>query len=707
MLIFKQILPPGSALVRRFLAAILLVSSVALTPVAGLAESRDIVINEVMYNPPGESDTLQFIELFNRGDSAVAMDAWQLAKGVKFTFPAGTKLGAKSYLVVSADRAAYVGHYGGDGVVFGNFTGHLSHRSERIELRDAQQAVVDTFKYEDSGDWPAGPDGYACSLERICPWEDADRPGNWASSAWPATKRAAGTPGRQNSTFATNFPPLVATVKHSPQSPGPNQAVRVTAEVQDQDGVGSVTLLYRVAGTGREGEEQSVPMTRLSGDGRAGLYQGEIHGQPQGQLVRFRIKAVDAVGTERLQPGANEPRPAYSYFTYTNAAPAKIAVGAMVNIGPAGRGTGHYQPTPNRRPQNATTANLRGNGAFLYAPADGSEVLTFDFVRIVRRHGGYKVHFQKDHALKGMTSINLISEGPMRWILAEPLAYVVYRMAGVPSPLTEHVRLSSDGRALGFHLLVEQPNDGFLARNGRDEAGNLYKLLWYGRGVVGQHEKKNHPTTGHDDLVQLIDGLRRNSGSGQWRYIEQNFNVDECVNYYAVNMCIQNWDGFFNNYFTFHDTAGTGKWEIYPWDEDKTWGDYDGASPRYDWYEMPLTFGMNGDSPPRRFTGGGPYGGPGWWRPPGYFSGPLLANPEFRKRFLARLQELCSSVFTEEQLFPIIDAMEQRLEPELRLRAQSTGQDPGRALREFKGYMQSFRAQVQNRRKFILNELRK
>ena len=58
-------------------------------------------------------------------------------------------------------------------------------------------------------------------------------------------------------------------------------------------------------------------------------------------------------------------------------------------------------------------------------------------------------------------------------------------------------------------------------------------------------------------------------------------------------MCIQNWDGFFNNYFLYHDAAGTGKWEMYPWDEDKTWGDYDGGSENYDWYTMPLTYGMN------------------------------------------------------------------------------------------------------------------
>jgi hypothetical protein len=120
-------------------------------------------------------------------------------------------------------------------------------------------------------------------------------------------------------------------------------------------------------------------------------------------------------------------------------------------------------------------------------------------------------------------------------------------------------------------------------------------------------------------------------------------------------MCIQNWDGFFNNYFAYHDTGGTGRWEIYPWDEDKTWGDYDGAPAKYDWYEMPLTFGMNGVQPPKAVRGFGFGFGRGftlWWREPGYFSGPLLANPQFRQRFLARLREVCATLFTEEKFFP-------------------------------------------------------
>ena len=134
---------------------------------------------------------------------------------------------------------------------------------------------------------------------------------------------------------------------------------------------------------------------------------------------------------------------------------------------------------------------------------------------------------------------------------------------------------------MGYQLLIEQPNKAFLKRNERDDTGTLYKVLWYENGLIRQHEKHTRLAEGHQDLIDLHKKLSGSSGAAQWQFIEQNFNVDEFAGYYAVNMCIQNWDGFFNNYFTYHDPS-TGKWSIIPWDEDKTWGDYDGAALPYD-----------------------------------------------------------------------------------------------------------------------------
>ena len=54
----------------------------------------DIVINEVMFDPPSDERDGEFIELFNRGTEAVDLSGWALVEGVDFAFPSGTVLEA-------------------------------------------------------------------------------------------------------------------------------------------------------------------------------------------------------------------------------------------------------------------------------------------------------------------------------------------------------------------------------------------------------------------------------------------------------------------------------------------------------------------------------------------------------------------------------------------------------------------------------------
>jgi hypothetical protein len=352
----------------------------------------------------------------------------------------------------------------------------------------------------------------------------------------------------------------------------------------------------------------------------------------------------------------------------------------------------------------------RGKSAFVYVSPDTETYQIYDYINVVPRTGGYKVHFHKDQPLNGMTTINLIYEYMPRFVLAEHLAYEVYKRAGVPTEHSEHIRLSIDDYLLGYHLLIEQPNRNFLRRHKRDDMGNLYKVLWYEEGVVNQHEKKTNIYAGHDDVVSLVSALNNTGGEEQWNLIERHFNVEEVINYFAINLCLSNWDGFWNNYFTYHDINGSGKWEIYPWDEDKTWGYYDEKPFANDLFDMPLTFGMDEELPAgeERRPKGGPNwmspGKPGWWRPAGYFSGPLLANPHFRKLFLIRLKEITETIYTEEVFLPIINQMAKRLEPEVRIRAEANGQDVDTAMKTFHDDIESLRQHLTKRRIFILEQ---
>ncbi len=668
--------------------------------IAATSAPAPVVINEVMYHPGSGQDALQYVELFNQSAHEVDVSGWSFTHGLKFVFPQKTLITAHGFLVVARDVKAFQTAYPATRAQPGGFSGKLSHHGGKIELVDAANHVIESFKYSDHTPWPIGPDGYSSSLERICPEGPASDPHNWAASKPAKGNASAGSPGKSNENYSARILPRVDDIRWESCVP-PSQPILISTTITSGNDLESAILQYELIQPKKIGTRTDLPMRRISGNARSGHYETSIPGAVEGTLIRFSIKTVDHDGLIRIEPSPNEPRPAFSIYVAATASRAKIPMVTVLNPIPLPHG--HSQKYGPSVPET----HQGGSSAFIYFPPQGN-IEVFDFVEVRRRSGGLKVHFLKDQLLDGMSGINVIFEGPSRWVLSENLAYELYEKCGLRCEKSGHFRLTVDGRPLGYYLFVEQPNKTFLTRTDRNEAGNLYKLLWYARGVVQQHEKKTNLSSGHDDIVTLIDTLNKKSGDAQWTFIQEQFNVDEVINYFAVNMCIQNWDGFFNNYFTYHDLSPGGKWEIIPWDEDKTWGDYDGASRRYDWYELPLTYGMNGAASEKSWLSfnQGPFGGgTSWWRPPGWFSGPLLANPQFRKRFEARLREICTTVFTEEQFGPSIQNLKNRLRDEVTLRAQLKGGDEQVSLKEFDDHIDSFHRQLVNRRKFILSHL--
>lgn len=682
---------------------------VAVTTPAGAAGGR-VVINEILYHPPDDRDDLEFVELFNAGTNAVDLTGWRLTNAVQFAFSRHTTLPAGGSLVVCRNVESFRGQFGTQYPIAGTFTGSLSHKGKRLALTDGAGQVVEALEYSDRAPWPLAADGYGASLERICPQAPADDPLNWAASEADPQMRRVGTPGARNSVYSEH--PLPRVEAHfGPVKPA--EPIPVSAKITDAAGIQAVTLVWGVWKGEHEITYTEAPLERRSGDAQVGDYAGSIPAQPEGTVIRFTIRARSASGAERVTPSKTDLESTFCCSTLVNTNTARVPFVTLLTPQPVRPGSIRAA----RPPRRARALLLMGEGepvepisswnsTAIVFPPGSQEVLLFDHVHVRPRRGGLKVHFLKDRPYHDMAAVDLLFKGPPRQVMSETLAQDFYRRLGVMAPATEHVRLWLGEQLVGYYLLVEQPNKAFLRRNGRDPDGNLYKITWYGNGLIGQHEKQTHPRSSYDDLVQLVEGLNRTAGAAQWDFIQEHFNVDAMIDNYVVNMCTQDWDGFWNNYSAYHDLRPGGKWEVIPWDKDKTWGDFDGVSPNYDWYTMPLTFGMKGNKPVKNsMFDFGPFGGVAWWRPPGYFSGPLLANPEFRRRFLARLREVCETIFTPEAMGPAIDALATRLEEEVRVRAQLFNQDPAAALQEFHNHIQSFHNQVANRRKFLLQQL--
>src|SRR6266540_2380287 len=161
---------------------------------------RDVVINEIMYNPISGSDDDQYVELYNQGGGAVNLSGWRFNSGISYTFPTNSAIAPGGYLVVARNATNLTAHYANLNAnnTVGNFGGLLSHGGERLALAIPEQVintntpgvtttntawiVIDEVTYRAGGRWGHWADGGGSSLELIDPRSNHRLADNWADS---------------------------------------------------------------------------------------------------------------------------------------------------------------------------------------------------------------------------------------------------------------------------------------------------------------------------------------------------------------------------------------------------------------------------------------------------------------------------------------------------------------------------------------------
>ena len=168
---------PDSPDISLDLAASLLDGTTAVAPALDAPLPGPVVINEISYHArPTFADPAAaiafaerpaaWIELHNPSAKAADLSGWRLSDAVSYAFPPGTSLAPGAFLTVNNAQ----------------FTGALSHRGERLRLRDAANALVDEVPYLDGGRWPEAADAGGSTLELRDPRADRRSPESWAAS---------------------------------------------------------------------------------------------------------------------------------------------------------------------------------------------------------------------------------------------------------------------------------------------------------------------------------------------------------------------------------------------------------------------------------------------------------------------------------------------------------------------------------------------
>ncbi|MBL4594221.1 MAG: CotH kinase family protein, partial [Flavobacteriales bacterium] len=183
--------------------------------------------------------------------------------------------------------------------------------------------------------------------------------------------------------------------------------------------------------------------------------------------------------------------------------------------------------------------------------------------------------------------VNLNAEYADKTYIRQYLSNKLMQKSGQICFNAEHVKVFVNGTFHGLYLQVENMDKDFLKRNNLSKKGNLYKATKDGACLSvfdnfnAKWEKKTNKKSDHNDLTELIHNLNSVSDNDFHKFVKTTFEYDKLINLLALNMFLSNNSTYYHNYYLYHDLYNTGKWQMIPWDLDKTMS-------YYNW--MPYTY---------------------------------------------------------------------------------------------------------------------
>ena len=119
----------------------------------------------------------------NTGATSINLADLSFTEGISLSLsPYPVAPGERALIV--RDRDAFLERYGQGlaSLIAGTFVGGLDNDGENLTLLDSAGSLISSFSFNDSGSWPARPDGDGSSLELRDLTSDLFNPDNWVPS---------------------------------------------------------------------------------------------------------------------------------------------------------------------------------------------------------------------------------------------------------------------------------------------------------------------------------------------------------------------------------------------------------------------------------------------------------------------------------------------------------------------------------------------
>lgn len=489
-----------------------------------------------------------------------------------------------------------------------------------------------------------------------------------------------GTPGARNSRAVNNAPPAIFAVNHQPVVPAAGQAVVVTAQVDDPDGVQSVVLRYRID-PATTYSQVAMNDAGTAGDAVAGdgIYSGTIPGQAAGVLVPFHVQATDAA--------ASPATVAFPKGASVSTMECLVRFGDPVitsGFGTYRQWMSDYNVQAWRNRPALSNERLQctfvyGNfRAIHFAAVKWAGSPYHQFGGDPSTTGHYSFDIPGDDLFLGTDNLNKVhapGNGPFddALIQREQTAYWFARQLGLPWNYRRAVNMYFNGvRPGGAAQLMEDtetPGNSVVDSRFPDDAeGNLYKLQpWFevddgnGRSLgfanqrwctLSRFTTVSNGVTIHKlaayrhnylaravkgsaneygDVYSLVDAAETPAGAAHTANMEGVADMEQWMRTFAVHHSVGDWDHFGSqnsqNMYGYKPTNG--KWQLLIWD-------------------MNIVLGNSGSwaAGQNLFVSSG--GGANMTK--------LYDNPKFRRMYLRALKELCNGAFLSANLDPVLDS---------------------------------------------------
>ncbi|MBK1828632.1 lamin tail domain-containing protein [Haloferula rosea] len=444
----------------------------------------------------------------------------------------------------------------------------------------------------------------------------------------PSSVNSEATPGTQNSIVipTSQAAPSILDVTHTPQQPVSGEPVTVTAEIEDPDGMGAVSLRYQIVDPGSyirltdaayESSWTSVPMSDNGTNGDAvsgdGTYTAILPGtlQVHRRLIRYRIDFADTLGNSSTAPYPDDETPNFAWFCYDGIPAWSGALRPTSFNGiPTTPTQSFSEETMRSMPaihliaNETDVTNCQYNGSYTNTRFRGTLIqrgVVYDHVEYrirgqastyVSGKNKWKISFNRARDFQAYNNYGEpyaetwnelpINSNASPWAainrgsagVEEASSHRLYQLAGMAALHTQYFQFriidaaaestgdQYTGDLWGLYMGFEPTEGNFADEHGLED-GNLYAI----EGNNGDLESQapGQPTDG-SDWVTFRNGLAQSGQTEQW--YRDNVDLDALFTFLAINRLIGNIDVRPGDNYRFIRRPSDGRWIIIPYDLD-------------------------------------------------------------------------------------------------------------------------------------------